>query len=106
MSIPDSIYRILDLARWAPSGDNTQCWRFEAPAADHLVVHGYDTRDTVYDLDGHPSQISMGALLETIAIAASAQGLRAMRHAAPDSPLERPVFDVRFSPDAAVSRAR
>jgi hypothetical protein len=104
MSIPDSIHRILELARWAPSGDNTQCWRFEAPAADHLVVHGYDTRaDTVYDLDGHPSQISMGALLETIAIAASAQGLRAHASRRPDSLIERPVFDVRFSPDAAVT---
>jgi hypothetical protein len=102
-TLPDSIYRILDLARWAPSGDNTQCWRFEAPAADHLVVHGYDTRaDTVYDLDGHPSQISMGALLETIAIAASAQGLRADAVRRADSPLERPVFDVRFSVDAGV----
>jgi nitroreductase len=103
MSIPQSIYRILDLARWAPSGDNTQCWRFEVIGADHLVVHGYDTRaDTVYDLDGHPSQISMGALLETIAIAASAQGLRADAVRRADSPVERPLFDVRFSPDASI----
>lgn len=101
--IPEALYRILDLARWAPSGDNTQCWRFEVAAPDHLVVHAYDTRaDTVYDLDGHPSQISMGALLETIAIAASAQGLRADCARRPDSPLEAPVFDVRFVADAAV----
>jgi hypothetical protein len=103
MSIPQSLYRILDLARWAPSGDNTQCWRFEAAAADHLVVHAYDTRaDTVYDLDGHPSQISMGALLETIAIAASAQGLRADTVRRAGSPLDAPVFDVRFVADPAV----
>jgi hypothetical protein len=104
MNIPDSLYRILDLARWAPSGDNTQCWRFEIAAPDHLVVHAYDTRaDTVYDLDGHPSQISMGALLETIAIAASAQGLRADSARRADSPIEAPVFDVRFVPDATVA---
>ena len=24
-----TIYRIIELARWAPSGDNTQPWRFE-----------------------------------------------------------------------------
>jgi hypothetical protein len=103
MSIPPGVYQILDLARWAPSGDNTQCWRFEVPGPDHLVVHGYDTRaDTVYDLDGHPSQISMGALLETIGIAASAQGLRADAVRRADSPVERPLFDVRFSPDANV----
>jgi nitroreductase len=98
-----SMRDILELARWAPSGDNTQCWRFEALAPDHLVVHGFDTRqDCVYDLDGHPSQISFGALLETIAIAASAHGLRAdvARRAA--SPVERPDFDVRLVPDASI----
>jgi hypothetical protein len=68
---------ILDLARWAPSGDNTQPWRFEA-AGDCLIIHGHDTRDhCVYDLRGHASLIALGALLETIAIAASTQGLRA-----------------------------
>jgi hypothetical protein len=103
-AIPDSLYRIVDLARWAPSGDNTQCWRFEAAAPDHLVVHAYDTRDdTVYDLDGHPSQISMGALLETIEIAASAQGLRATVTRRTDAPIEAPVFDVRFTADTSVA---
>ncbi len=103
MTIPQSIYRILDLARWAPSGDNTQCWRFEVVAADHVVVHAHDTRaDTVYDLDGHPSQISVGALLETMAIAASEQGLRTDISRRADSPVEAPLFDVRFSPDPKV----
>ena len=57
--------QILDLARWAPSGDNTQPWRFEIIDALTVVVHGFDTRDhVVYDLDGRPSQISLGALLQ------------------------------------------
>jgi hypothetical protein len=103
VSIPASIHRILDLARWAPSGDNTQCWRFEVPGPERLVLHAYDTRaDTVYDLDGHPSQISMGALLETISIAASEQGLRADAVRRPDSPVERPVFDIHLTPDASI----
>ena len=50
--------QILDLARWAPSGDNTQPWRFERVDDLHVVVHGFDTRDhCVYDLTGHPSQM-------------------------------------------------
>jgi nitroreductase len=103
MNIPQSIHRILDLARWAPSGDNTQCWRFEVAGPDHVVVHAFDTRaDTVYDLDGHPSQISMGALLETMTIAASEQGLRAHATRRPDAPIEAPVFDLRFTPDADI----
>jgi nitroreductase len=99
-----ALRQILDLARWAPSGDNTQVWRFEVLAPDHVVVHAWDTRaDCVYDLDGHPSQISIGALLETISIAASAHGLRATALRRAGSPVERPLFDVRLVPDAAVT---
>lgn len=70
------IERILDLGRWAPSGDNEQPWRFEIIDDHRAVVHAHDTRDwCVYDLDGSSSQLAVGALLETIAIAASGEGL-------------------------------
>ena len=50
---------ILDLARWAPSGDNTQSWRFEIIADDGIAIHGHDTRkDVIYDLDGHTSHMA------------------------------------------------
>ena len=95
---------ILDLARWAPSGDNTQVWRFEVVAKDHVVVHCFDTSaDCVYDLDAHPSQISIGALLEANAMAAGGHGMRADIARRPDSPIERPQFDVRLVPDARVA---
>ena len=72
------IHQVLDLARWAPSGDNTQPWRFEVLSEQSAHVHGYDTRDTcVYDLDGHASQLSHGALIENIVIAATRFGARA-----------------------------
>ena len=68
----DIARQILELARWAPSGDNTQPWRFEILSDDHVVVHGFDTRDEViYDFRGHPSHMSHGALLETARIAAT-----------------------------------
>src|SRR6187402_2826174 len=95
-----TIEQILDLARWAPSGDNTQPWRFEIVDAMHVVVHGFDTRDhCVYDLDGHPSQISIGALLETIVIAASQHGLRADITRRKQSPDSKPTFEVGFVED-------
>jgi len=104
MNDTSMIRQILELARWAPSGDNTQSWRFELVDAAHFVVHGFDTRDDcVYDLDGHPSQISLGALLETIAIAASAHGVRTEVVRRADSAEHRPLFDVRLVPDAAVT---
>ena len=94
-----TLEQVLELARWAPSGDNTQPWRFEILDARRLVVHGHDTRDhCVYDLDGHPSQISIGALLETMAIAASTFQLemRAMRHQ--EAPEHSPTISVEFVP--------
>lgn len=100
---PTVIEQILDLARWAPSGDNTQPWRFEIVGSNHAVVHGFDTRDhCVYDLDGHPSQISLGALLETIAIAATVHGLRTDIQRRLDTPETKPIFDVNFEADPTI----
>ncbi len=97
------IEQILDLARWAPSGDNTQPWRFEIVGARPLLVHGFDTREhCVYDLDGRPSQISLGALLETISIAASMHGRQTTCQRRLDRPDAAPGFDLHFRPDAKV----
>ena len=71
---PSAIQQILELARWAPSGDNTQPWQFEIIDDRTFLIHATDTKDwCVYDLDGRASQIAIGALLETIEIAASDQ---------------------------------
>ena len=97
------VRNILDLARWAPSGDNAQPWRFEITDEQHAVIHGHDTRDhCIYDLHGRASQLAIGCLLETISIAASAHGLRAdfsRRQGIPDN---TPTIDVTFTEDAAV----
>ena len=95
--------QILELARWAPSGDNTQPWRFEVRGDFEVVVHGFDTRDhCVYDLDGRPSQIALGALIETMRIAATGHGLRTEVTRRLDVPDQTPTFDVRFVRDSAV----
>lgn len=97
------VEQILDVARWAPSGDNTQPWRFEIVDAQHVVVHGFDTRDhCVYDLTGHPSQISLGALLETIAVAASGHGLETLVQRRAGLPDTLPTFDVRLVADSGI----
>lgn len=97
------LHNILDRARWAPSGDNTQCWRFEPLGERRVRIHCFDTRDhCVYDLDGHPSQISMGTLLETLSIAASVHGLRADVRREVDAPETHPRFDVELVPDVDV----
>ena len=97
------IETILDRARWAPSGDNRQTWRFEVVADDHVVVHAFDTRDDcVYDLDGTASQIALGALLATMEVAASAEGFRIDCARRPESSIEEPLVDVRLIEDRAL----
>ena len=64
---------ILDLARWAPSGDKSQPWRFAIRDARTVDIHVHEqSADDIYDYGGgQPSWISAGMLLETIRIAAS-----------------------------------
>jgi nitroreductase len=103
MNAPRTIDQVLDLARWAPSGDNTQPWAFEVVDEARAVVHGHDTRDhCVYDLDGRASQMSLGALLETAAIAASALGHRLSATLRGGSPPTRPTFDLLLQADDAL----
>lgn len=98
-----TLERILDLARWAPSGDNTQPWQFEILGEEQVRVHGFDTRDhCVYDLDGHPSQLAVGALLETMSLAATAHGRRAHISRQVDTPETHLLFDIHFEQDPDV----
>src|SRR5579875_2925331 len=70
-----SIEEILSLARWAPSGDNAQPWRFRLRGEDGVIILLRDhSGDNVYEYrNGEPSLLSGGMLLESMRIAASAQ---------------------------------
>lgn len=88
---------LVEQARWAPSGDNTQPWRFQLQPPNHIVLHGHDTRhDCVYDLAGEASQLSIGALLCTLDLAASGVGMQMVFQRRTDAPPERPIFDLQF----------
>jgi molybdopterin/thiamine biosynthesis adenylyltransferase/nitroreductase len=95
---------VLAAARWAPSGDNTQVWRFEILGPEAFRIHAHDTRDhVVYDRDGRASQLAVGALLENVDLAASTLGRRADVRRRPAAARDRElVFDVALTPDAAV----
>jgi hypothetical protein len=101
----DTLIQILDLARWAPSGDNTQPWRFEIVDDRHIRVYGSDTRDHIlYDYDGHPSHIAHGALLETMKVAASGFGFATNWTISSSDDDRNPVYTVNFASDANVMR--
>ena len=104
-TVPENtLTRILDLARWAPSGDNTQPWRFDVVDESHVIVHGSDTREhCVYDLQGHASQISLGTLLENIKIAASTHQMRVEITRQTGVSEETPTFDVRLQHQESLS---
>lgn len=92
-----AILQIIELARWAPSGDNTQPWRFEVIDETHFAVHGFDTRENVlYDFDGHASQMAHGALLETIRIAASGLGFDVRWEFRSGCPETGPIYDIEL----------
>ncbi len=91
-----TIHAILDQARWAPSGDNAQNWRFEVVNEVQATVHSVVGQDDgVYDLHGESRWLSLGALLETMAVAASAFGLRLHDQVRPDGR----AIEVHFRPE-------
>ena len=75
-SLPSPLSEILTAARWAPSGDNTQPWRFEVLDEETVVVHlRTEAGRNPYDYrGGQPSLLSGGMLLENMRIAATAHG--------------------------------
>jgi molybdopterin/thiamine biosynthesis adenylyltransferase/nitroreductase len=88
---------ILDAARWAPSGDNAQPWRFEIVGPDAIIVHLQDASgDNVYEYrNAEPTIISGGMLLESMRIAATAFGYGMdWRYDGRDGPVHR--IMVRF----------
>ncbi len=67
--------RILDRARWAPSGDNGQPWRFSISGESRVRVHITDESEhDIYDRDGEFSLVSAGCLLENMRLAAADEG--------------------------------
>ncbi|GMQ84426.1 MAG: hypothetical protein BMS9Abin06_1225 [Gammaproteobacteria bacterium] len=96
-------HQILDLARWAPSGDNSQPWRFEVTDDLHAVIYGHDTRDhCIYDLMGRASQLSMGTLIETIVIAATEHSMQVHFQSPSRQADTHPVFDIEFRKNPAI----
>lgn len=95
----EALEKILDLARWAPSGDNTQPWRFEVIDDTHIAIHGHDTREhVIYDFDGHPSHMAHGALLETLRLAATRFGFETEWSIRADQADNAPIYDAQLLP--------
>jgi sulfur-carrier protein adenylyltransferase/sulfurtransferase len=67
------IEEILNLARWAPSGDNAQPWTFSLVDPETVLLRVRHAPDNVYEYrNGEPTWLSAGILIETARIAAAA----------------------------------
>ena len=89
---------ILEAARWAPSGDNVQPWRFEVLGEDQVRVR-FDPHDPANPYEyrgGEPSILSAGMMLEALRIAGTMHG-RTMECRIDESS-GRLVADLRFRP--------
>lgn len=77
-SLQKAIEAVLNIARWAPSGDNAQPWRFRIKSDGAVEILVSRANPSVYEYrEGEPTLISAGALLANIELAAPAFGLRA-----------------------------
>ncbi|MDU0356343.1 ThiF family adenylyltransferase [Paraglaciecola aquimarina] len=97
------IQKVMDGAKWAPSGDNEQCWSFEFTSDMTCTVHGRDTRHScVYDLQGNASKFAIGALIETAKICASESGHKIEVEQAETSSDENPTYKLSLVADKTV----
>lgn len=93
--------RILEAARWAPSPDNSQPWRFEQVSETQVRVHIDLERNSPYSYRAsEPLWLSAGMMLQALRLAASLYGwgMDWQLAGAPDAP----VLEVAFNPQAGV----
>ena len=68
------IEKVLDKARWAPSGDNEQPWRIKVLSPDSCEVTVGYFLNTPFHLERRPDHIALGGFIETFHIAAKDLG--------------------------------
>jgi nitroreductase len=107
---PEPVYpatvmeEIIAIARWTPSGDNSQPWRFQPVDENRLTVYiENDSADNIYEYrDGQPTLLSAGMLLASLRIAASAFS-RTMQWNEAGKRGKVHQIDVTFIPDASIA---
>ena len=70
----ETVQELVRLATLAPSGHNTQPWRFQADTRRVTITPDFHRRLPVVDPDDHALFISLGAALENLVVAAREHG--------------------------------
>ena len=99
------IRRIVEAASRAPSGENCQPWRYHWDGETLSVLHDYSRSIHNLDCRHHASYLALGCLVESIAIASSAEGWKArIELELPDDPKGDATTEARDSQAAAWAR--
>lgn len=99
----EQLITILDLARWAPSGDNYQPWRVRTSADRAALEVLLDDQQppAFLDVNLEASRIALGAFIENIRLAASQLGIASEIELAPhDAEIEA---RLRFSQSQTIT---
>lgn len=73
----EQIKKILLAAILAPSGENSQPWRFRVSGNKIELFNNPDSDQSLYNTGQYGSLVACGAALENLVITASAEGLKA-----------------------------
>lgn len=104
-SISPLINNILEQARWCPSPDNLQPWRFKIIDDLSFEIHCKDESDwMVYDINGHVTWLTIGFLLECIDISASAHSATCSFRQCESSNAQVTIFNVTLTIDSNLKK--
>jgi len=92
------ISSIVECAVLAPSGDNSQHWRFKWDGKRLRLINDIPRAEFFYSVEGEPIFLSWGAVIENIKIAASHYGLDAKITYSPNLKEQKHIADIVFVP--------
>ncbi|MCP5416586.1 MAG: hypothetical protein H6965_05805 [Chromatiaceae bacterium] len=77
LDLPESVYYLLSAAHKAPSADNSQPWCFIWDGKRLLLKFDEGRANRIFSLESHAIRLTMGAVLENLALAQHASGISA-----------------------------
>ena len=105
MQIPrDTIIKILEAGAQAPSGDNSQPWRFSVKENTITVFNSPEKDNPIFNFKSRGTYVAHGALLENMRIAAGEFGYAAEIKLFPDPVRPEITAEVFLSPASRVSK--
>lgn len=93
------LHEILRDACRAPSGDNTQPWRFKVSGDTIRVINAAEKDTSLFNWRQRTNHVALGACIENMKISAEGRGYRVDITCFPDPSDEYIVAEISFTPD-------